>query len=93
MDTTIKVTSIHVVLAIITSALSAGLSLGWFGIKNDVFAGLLALIILYLTGQLCQRLYGDEIKGFTTWLWDGIAPFIFTWFVVYTLFFNYLGTF
>ncbi|MDL2246176.1 hypothetical protein LJB96_01010 [Methanobrevibacter sp. OttesenSCG-928-K11] len=90
MDSVIKVTSIHIIFALIASVLSAGLSLGWFGFKNDIFAGVIALVLIYIAGQICQKLYKDDIKGFSAWLWDGIAPFVFAWFIVYTLLFNYL---
>ena len=90
MDTTIKVTGIHVVFGIIAALFSAGLTAGWFGFKNDVFAFFVAAIILYFVGQLSQRLAGDEISGFSQWLWDGIAPFFFTWVIAYTLLVMYL---
>lgn len=90
MDTTIKVTTVHIIFALITALISAGLSIGWFGVKNDVFAGLFALIVLYFVGQLCQKFAGDEISGFSQWLWDGISPFFFTWVIAYTLFVMYL---
>ena len=78
MDTTIKVTSIHIVAGLFAALISTGLSLGWFGVKNDVFAFFVAVIILYFIGQFSQ------------WLWDGIAPFYFTWVIAYTLFVMYL---
>lgn len=90
MDATIKVTSIHIIFAIIAALLSAGLSLGWFGFKNDIFAFFVAVIILYFVGQFSQRIAGDEISGFSQWLWDGISPFYFTWVIAYTLFTMYL---
>lgn len=90
MDTTIKVTSIHIVFALISALISTALTLGWFGFKNEVFAGFVALIILYFVGQLCQKIAGDEISGFSQWLWDGISPFFFTWIISYTLFVMYL---
>ncbi len=90
MDTTIKVTSIHIVFALISALISTALTLGWFGFKNEVFAGFVALIILYFVGQLCQKIAGDEISGFSQWLWDGISPFFFTWVISYTLFVMYL---
>ena len=90
MDTTIKVTSIHIVFGLIAALLSAALSLGWFGFKNDVFAFFVAVIILYFVGQLSQKIAGDEVSGFSQWLWDGIAPFYFTWVIAYTLFVMYL---
>ena len=90
MDTTVKVTSIHIVFALITALISAALSLGWFGFKNHLFAGLFALIVLYFVGQFSQKIAGDEISGFSQWLWDGISPFFFTWVIAYTLFVAYL---
>lgn len=90
MDTTIKVTSIHIIAALVSALLSAGLTLGWFGVKNDIFAFFVAVIILYFVGQFSQKMAGDEISGFSQWLWDGISPFFFTWVIAYTLFVMYL---
>lgn len=90
MDTTVKVTTIHVIAALGAALLSTGFTVGWFGFKNDIFAGFLALIILYFVGQFCQKIAEDEIEGFSQWLWDGIAPFFFTWFISYTMFMMYL---
>lgn len=90
MDETIKVTSIHLIFGIISALLSLGVQVGWFGFKNSVFAGILPFIILYFVGQLCQKLYGDEIEGFSQWLWDGILPFIFIWLMLFIIFYNYL---
>ena len=90
MDTTIKVTSIHIVFGLIAALLLAALSLGWLGFKNDVFAFFVAVIILYFVGQFCQKFAGEEISGFSQWLWDGISPFYFTWVIAYTLFVMYL---
>ena len=90
MDITIKVTGIHVVVGIFASFISAALTLGWFGFKNDIFAFFIAVIILYFTGQACQKMFGDEISGFSQWLGDGIVPFYFIWVIAYTLFTVYL---
>ena len=90
MDKTIQVTSIHIIFGLIAALISAGLSAGWFGFKNDVFAFFIAAIILYFVGQFSQKIAGDEISGFSQWLWDGIAPFFFTWVIAYTLFSMYL---
>ena len=54
MDTTIKVTGIHIIAALIAAVISTALTLGWFGFKNDIFAFFVALIILYFVGQACQ---------------------------------------
>ena len=90
MDDTIKVTSIHIVAGLVAALLSAALTAGWFGFKNDVFAFFVAVIILYFVGQFSQKIAGEEISGFSQWLWDGIAPFFFTWVILYTLFVMYL---
>ena len=90
MDTTIKVTSIHIISALIAALISTALTLGWLGFKNDIFAGFVALIILYFVGQFCQKKFEDEITGFSQWLWDGISPFFFTWVISYTIFVMYL---
>lgn len=91
MDTTVKVTTIHVIFGIISAFLSLCFSVRWFGFKNDVFAGILPFLILYFVGQACQKYFGDEIKGFSQWLWDGISPFLFSWLISFVIFYNYLG--
>ena len=90
MDTTIKVTSIHIVAALVAAILSAVFSLGWLGIKNDFFGVIIFIVILYAVGQFSQKMAGEEISGFSQWLWDGISPFFFTWVISYTLFVMYL---
>ena len=90
MDITIKITGIHVIFGIVAALFSTALTAGWFGFKNDVFAFFVALIIRYFVGQFSQKLAGDELSGFSQWLWDGIAPFLFTWIISYTLFTMYL---
>ena len=90
MDTTIKVTSIHILFALIAAFISTVLSKGWIGFKNDIAAFIVAAIILYFIGQFCQKMAGEEISGFSQWLWDGISPFFFTWVISYTLFMMYL---
>ncbi|MCQ2973014.1 MAG: DUF5379 domain-containing protein [archaeon] len=91
MDTTVKITSIHIIAGIVTAFISAALTFGWISFKNDVAAGIIMFIILYFVGQGCSKLYGDEVKGFSQWLWDGIAPFIFTWIIAFTFIYNYAG--
>ncbi|WP_295609215.1 hypothetical protein [uncultured Methanobrevibacter sp.] len=90
MDATVKVTTIHIIFGLIAALISTAFTLGWLGFKNDIFAGFIALIILYFVGQFCQKIAGDEISGFSQWLWDGISPFFFTWVISYTLFVMYL---
>ncbi|HHY00521.1 MAG TPA: DUF5379 family protein, partial [Methanothermobacter sp.] len=58
--------------------------------KNDVIAVLAGLIILYLAGQLSERIFGkEEVGGFKGWLWSGIVPFFFIWVVAWVLFYNH----
>lgn len=90
VDATIKIVSLHLVTAIIAAILSASFSLGWFGFKNEVLAFAIGLIILYLTGQLAQKKFAGEIDGFQDWLWDGIVPFYFAHFILWTILVNYL---
>ena len=90
IDNGVKITSIHVIAAIITGYVTSLISLGMIpGIgANDLIAGVIGIIILYAIGQLCDKLFGKQ-EGFTKWLWDGIVPFAFAWFVVWTLLVNY----
>lgn len=90
MDTTVKVVSIHLVAAVVAAVISASFSLGWLGLKNEAIAFVAGLIILYIIGQFCQKLFGEEIKGFSAWLWDGILPYGFFWFILWTILVNYL---
>lgn len=90
VDATIKIVSLHIGTAIIAAILSASLSLGWFGFRNEVLAFAVGLIILYLTGQLSQKIFAGEIEGFQDWLWNGIVPFYFAHFILWTILVNYL---
>ncbi|MCQ2737489.1 MAG: DUF5379 domain-containing protein [archaeon] len=90
MDATIKIVILHLVTAIVAAVLSASFSLGWFGFKNEVLALAIGLIILYITGQIAQKLFEDEISGFSDWLWNGIVPFYFMHFILWTVLVNYL---
>lgn len=91
MEIEVKITSIHTVLAIVAGYVSFLLSTGAIGGlgKNEVLAVLAALIILYLGGQLSERIFGKEtVGGFKGWLWSGIVPFFFLWIVVWVILYN-----
>ena len=90
MDVDAKVTIIHVIGGIIAAYLSYALTTGLInGINNEAIAILIALIILYLSGQVSERIFGKEaVGGFKGWLWSGIVPFLFIWIVVWVLLFN-----
>lgn len=91
MENGVKITIIHLVAALVTGIISSFFSLGMIpGIgKNDIFAGILGIIVLYFIGKLCDNIFGKH-EGFTTWLWDGIVPFIFIWYVVWAILLNYI---
>ena len=93
MDYTVKITSVHIVAALIAGYLSSIFTLGQIsGLgANDVLAAVVGLVILYVCGQLCENLFGKQ-EGFSKWLWNGIVPFAFTWFVFWTILINYSGT-
>lgn len=92
MEIEVKLTSLHSITAIIAGFLSFIISTGVIGTlgKNEVLAVLLGLVILYLSGNLSERIFGkEEVGGFKGWLWSGIVPFMFIWIVSWTLFLNW----
>ena len=91
MDVDAKVTILHVIGGLIAAYLSFRLTTGSiFGFSGETVALLLAIVILYLCGQVSERLLGkEEVGGFTGWLWSGIVPFIAVWFLLWILLFNY----
>ncbi|MDR2966801.1 MAG: DUF5379 domain-containing protein [Methanobacteriaceae archaeon] len=92
MDNAVKITSVHIVAALIAGYLSSLFTLGQIpGLgSNDVLAAAVGLAILYIVGQLCDKLFGKQ-EGFSKWLWNGIVPFAFVWFVFWTIITNYSG--
>ncbi|KZX17793.1 hypothetical protein MBCUT_00880 [Methanobrevibacter cuticularis] len=90
MEASVKITSVHLVVAIFTGYICSLISLQMIpGIgNNEILAGVLGIVILYLIGKLCDKLFGKQ-EGFSKWLWDGILPFAFVWFVVWTILVNY----
>ena len=90
MDVDAKVTIIHVIGGLIAAFLSYGLTTGLFmGVNNEAFAIILSLIILYLFGQISERIFGKEaVGGIKGWLWSGIVPFFFIWIVVWIILLN-----
>ena len=90
IDTGVKITSIHIVAALIAGYITSLITLGMipgFG-ENQLLAGLVGIVILYAMGRLCDTIFGKQ-EGFTKWLWDGIVPFAFAWFLVWTILLNY----
>ncbi|MEN6574668.1 hypothetical protein [Methanobacterium aggregans] len=92
MEVDAKVTAVHMVAAVIAGYASYVLSSGLISAigKNEVLAVLLGLIILYIAGNVSERLFGkEEVGGFKGWLWSGIVPFFFMWLVVWIFIFNF----
>lgn len=90
MDATVKIVSIHIVAAIVAALISTVFTVGLIGFTNHVFAFAVGIVILYFVGQFCQKMFEGEIEGFSAWLWDGILPFGFAWFILWTIITNYI---
>lgn len=88
MDVDAKMTGIHVVAAIIAAFVSFTLSNGSIAVLtgNQALGTLAGLVILIIVGRLSERVLGKEnVNGFKGWLWSGIVPFMFVWFVVWAM--------
>ncbi|MDR0913301.1 MAG: DUF5379 domain-containing protein [Methanobrevibacter sp.] len=91
MDKSRKVAAIHILAGIIASPITGAISAGIIpGIgANQIFASLVGIVILYITGQITDKLYkSEDYGGFRKWLGDGIIPFGCIWFVLWTIWFN-----
>jgi len=94
MEIEVKLTSLHVIAAIITGYISFMISSGFISgvdkVNSQYLAILIGLVILYLTGQVSERAFGkEEVGGLKGWLFSGIVPFFFVWVVTWTLLLNY----
>jgi uncharacterized membrane protein YeaQ/YmgE (transglycosylase-associated protein family) len=97
MEKSLKVAIIHMIAGVIaspiTAAISAGLilSVGENSNFHSIFAAFVGLAILYVVGQITDRLYKDEeYGGLKKWLGDGVVPFGCVWFILWTIFYNVL---
>ncbi|WP_414469522.1 hypothetical protein [Methanobacterium sp. ACI-7] len=82
MDADGKIAAIHTIAGIAAGYIS-------FIVKNEAIAILIALVILYIMGQVSERIFGkEEIGGVKGWLWSGIVPFFFVWIIVWVIFLN-----
>ncbi|MDI9437416.1 MAG: hypothetical protein QM405_05025 [Euryarchaeota archaeon] len=93
MEVEAKVVTVHIIAALVAAFLSFLLSTGAIsGVgTNEALATLVGLVILYLSGQLSEKLFGKEaVGGFKGWLWSGIVPFLLFWYMLWTMFMNLL---
>ncbi|MDI6841481.1 DUF5379 family protein [Methanothermobacter wolfeii] len=88
MDADAKMTAIHVPAGIIAAVASFYVSNGSIPTlgENQAMGTFLGLVILLITGNIAERIIGkEEAGGFKGWLWSGIVPFLFIWFVVWAM--------
>lgn len=90
MDNIAKVTGIHIIFSLIASVLSAYVTVARFGIQNEILPVVIVIALVYIAGQICQKLYNDDVDGFSQWFWNGILPFLLAWFMIFTILYNYL---
>ena len=88
MDVDGKLAALHTITGAIAGYVSFILSSGVI-LKNEWIAVIVALIILYISGQISERIFGkEEVGGFSGWLWSGIVIFFFIWVIVWIAFWN-----
>lgn len=91
MDVDGKVAAIHGIAGLAAGYISFLLSSGAIaGLgKNEILGILGALIILYVAGQISEKVFGkEEVGGTKGWFWSGIVPFFFVWIMVWVIFMN-----
>ena len=91
MDVDAKMAGIHVVGDIIAAFVSFTISNGSIAAlgNNQALGTLAGLVILIIVGNLSERILGKEaVGGFKGWLWSGIVPFMFIWFVAWSMLLN-----
>jgi hypothetical protein len=91
MDVDGKVAAIHAVAGIVAGYISFIIYSGAIAAigSNEVLAVIIALIILYIVGQVSERIFGkEEVGGLKGWLWSGIVPYFFIWIMVWVIFAN-----
>ncbi len=93
MEVEVKMTTIHAAFALAAGYISYLISNGAISAvgKNEALAVLVGLVILYIVGQISEKLFGKEaVGGFKGWLWNGILIFFFVWIMVWTMLLNLL---
>lgn len=91
MDVDAKIAGVHAIAAVGAAYISFIVSNGSIAVlgNNQALGTLAGLIILIIVGNLTERWLGkDEVGGFKGWLWSGIVPFVFVWFMAWAMLIN-----
>lgn len=91
MDVDAKIAGVHAIAAVGAAYISFIVSNGSIAVlgNNQALGTFAGLIILIIVGNLTERWLGkEEVGGFKGWLWSGIVPFVFIWFVVWAMLIN-----
>lgn len=91
MDVDAKMAGVHAIAAVGAAYISFIVSNGSIAVlgNNQALGTLAGLVILIIVGNLTERWLGkEEVGGFKGWLWSGIVPFIFVWFMAWAMFIN-----
>ncbi|RLI96197.1 MAG: hypothetical protein DRO99_04935 [Candidatus Aenigmatarchaeota archaeon] len=73
---------VHVIVALVIGFVSVEVA----QMSRSLFAILLGLGVLYVTGFVVQRMTGK--KGIKWWFANGIAMYLFFWLISWILFYN-----
>ncbi len=91
MDVDAKIAGVHAIAAVGAAYISFIVSNGSIAVlgNNQALGTLAGLIILIIVGNLTERWLGkEEVGGFKGWLWSGIVPFVFVWFMAWAMLIN-----
>lgn len=90
MDNIQKISGINVVVGIICGIISALLSYGTLGFKNEVLASLIGIVVAYFIYKWSLNHFPDDIiGGFRDFFGKGLFPFAVSWFLVWVLLLSY----
>ncbi|MCK9151298.1 DUF5379 domain-containing protein [Methanobacterium alcaliphilum] len=96
MEVDAKLASIHAVSGALAAYISFTMSNGSIPAlgQNQALGTFAGLIILIIVGKLSETLFGkEEVGGFKGWLWSGIIPFAFIWFMVWAMLITMTGNY
>lgn len=96
MDVDAKLASIHAVAAVAAAYISFIMSNGSIPAlgQNQALGTFVGLIILIIVGKVSEKIFGkEEVGGFKGWLWSGIVPFAFIWFMAWAMLITMTGNY